>query len=299
MARMVPDLNESQLDALKSKAEADFYRACRGQLDNQVLVIHSLALVRLTAAGSREDAEADFVIIEPRRGLLVVEVKGGGIEFDPHAATWMSVGGSGTHLIKDPFRQASDQRHAIIDFFKEDHRWKATGGGRMLCGHAVFFPDVSRVDRLKLPNAPKQIVGGLKEMKCLSQWMAIAFDYWGGTDSRNIAPSKAGLAFLEALLCNPVRVRPLLSRDLALEEEKRIELTRQQARLLRAIGMRRRAIICGGAGTGKTILAFERAREMASSGLQTKMIVYYGLRDSRRRLIKLERIPFGHGSRGS
>src|SRR5438132_984182 len=60
MARMVPDLDEERLDELKSAAEADFYRACRDQLDEQVLVIHSLALVRLTAAGSREDAEADF-----------------------------------------------------------------------------------------------------------------------------------------------------------------------------------------------------------------------------------------------
>jgi hypothetical protein len=84
---MVPDLDETRLNELNSKAEADFYRACRDQLDDQVLVIHSLALVRLTSVGSHEDAEADFVIIDPRRGLLVVEVTGGGIEFDPLRGT--------------------------------------------------------------------------------------------------------------------------------------------------------------------------------------------------------------------
>jgi Uncharacterized conserved protein (DUF2075) len=51
-------------------------------------------------------------------------------------------------------------------------------------------------------------------------------------------------------------------------------MTRQQTRLLRAIGMRRRAMICGGAGTGKTLLAFERAREMAGSGLHTLFLCY-------------------------
>lgn len=274
MARMVPDLDEERLDELKSAAEADFYRACRDQLDEQVLVIHSLALVRLTAAGSREDAEADFVIIDPRRGLLVVEVKGGGIEFDPLKGTWTSIGRDGPNAIKDPFRQAADQKHAIIDFFKESPRWKAIGGGRVLCGHAVFFPDTSHVDHLKLPSAPKQIVGSLPEIKHLSRWATSVFDYWGGTDPRNAPPGSAGLAFFEALLCKPILVRPLLSRELALEEEKRIELTRQQARLLRAIGMRRRAMICGGAGTGKTLLALERAREMARGNLRTLLICY-------------------------
>jgi UvrD-like helicase C-terminal domain/AAA domain/Nuclease-related domain len=274
VARMVPDLDEARLEALKSSAEADFYRACRDQLDNQVLVIHSLALVRLTAAGSREDAEADFVIIDPRHGLLVVEVKGGGIEFDPLKGMWTSVGRDGLNEIKDPFRQASDQKHAIIDFFKESPRWKAIGGGRVLCGHAVFFPDVHQADQLKLPSSPKQILGGLPEMKDLSHWIRSVFDYWGGTDPRNAPPGSAGLAFFETLLCKPVLVRPLLSRELALEEEKRIELTRQQARLLRAIGMRRRAMICGGAGTGKTLLALERAREMARGELRTLLVCY-------------------------
>ena len=38
--------------------------------------------------------------------------------------------------------------------------------------------------------------------------------------------------------------------------------------------MRRRAMICGGAGTGKTLLAFERAQEMAHSGLKTLLLCY-------------------------
>src|SRR4051794_11900744 len=98
MARMVPEFDEAQLDGLKSAAEGRFYRACRDQLDEHVLVIHSIALVRLTAAGSHEDAEADFVIIDSRRGLLVVEVKGGGIAFDPIKGTWTSLGRDGLNI---------------------------------------------------------------------------------------------------------------------------------------------------------------------------------------------------------
>jgi superfamily I DNA and RNA helicase len=44
--------------------------------------------------------------------------------------------------------------------------------------------------------------------------------------------------------------------------------------LLRALGSRKRAIICGGAGTGKTLLALERARELAAQGLKTLLVCY-------------------------
>ena len=67
---------------------------------------------------------------------------------------------------------------------------------------------------------------------------------------------------------------PLISKDISDEEAVRVTLTQQQARLLRALGSRRRALICGGAGTGKTLLALERARELAAQGLKTLLVCY-------------------------
>lgn len=77
MARMYPVLNGAALDGLSSQAEAKFYIACRDQLPSTNLIVHSLALIRLGGDGTRKDAEADFVIVDPVRGVLVVEVKGG------------------------------------------------------------------------------------------------------------------------------------------------------------------------------------------------------------------------------
>jgi hypothetical protein len=138
----------------------------------------------------------------------------------------------------------------------------------------VPAPTAGSAGSVPSASAPKQIIGALPEIKVLPQWIASVFDYWCGSDSRNEAPGKSGLSFFETLLCKPIRVLPLVSRGLALEEKKRVELTRQQARLLRAIGMRRRAMICGGAGTGKTLLAFERAQDMSRSRLRTLLLCY-------------------------
>jgi hypothetical protein len=48
---MIPALREEQLAAMRSKAEATFYIACRDNLGSDVVVIHSLALLRVTGAG--------------------------------------------------------------------------------------------------------------------------------------------------------------------------------------------------------------------------------------------------------
>ena len=84
----------------------------------------------------------------------------------------------------------------------------------------------------------------------------------------------AAMALVEELFCKPREVRPLVSAQLKEEETIRIQLTEQQTRILRILGQRRRAAICGGAGTGKTLLAVEKARQLASEGHRTLLLCY-------------------------
>jgi hypothetical protein len=274
MAKLYPVLEGPALESLRSKAEAKFYIACRDQLPPATLVVHSLALIRLGADGRRKDAESDFVIVDPDRGILVVEVKGGGIDFDPVSGVWSSTGRSGRHAIKDPFRQATAQKHALLEYLRGDPRARNASVGGMLFAHGVMFPDVDNPARLRLPSAPSAIVGGRASLNDIGAWLDGVFVYWAGDDRKREAPGPAGVALCERILCSAVSVRPLLASELATEEIKRVELTRQQSRLLRALGMRRRAMICGGAGTGKTLLALERARELARAGKRVLMLCY-------------------------
>jgi AAA domain/Nuclease-related domain/UvrD-like helicase C-terminal domain len=268
---MIPALREEQLIAMRSQAEAAFYVACRDSLDSDVVVIHSLALLRLTGAGGREDSEADFVVIDPTRGIAVVEVKGGGVEFNPSSRTWFSNGKNGRHEIKDPFRQAHDQKRALIEFVRKIPTFASR---RLLFAHGAFFPDVDRIDAIRQPSIGPAMVGGRFHLGDLRTWLWTLFDYWRGQDERSVPPGAAGTATLEQLLCGPIKVRPLIAKEIADEEAVRVTLTQQQARLLRALGSRRRALICGGAGTGKTLLAMERARELAAQGLRTLLVCY-------------------------
>jgi hypothetical protein len=84
----------------------------------------------------------------------------------------------------------------------------------------------------------------------------------------------SGIETAEQILHGRVEVRPLLSAVIGAEEQIRVQLTLQQSRVLRGLGSRRRAAICGGAGTGKTLLAIEKARQVAESGGDTLLLCY-------------------------
>jgi len=273
MPRMRPELSEDELNILNSRAEARFYRACRDQLGEDVLILHSVALVRLASHSTPEDGEADFVVFDPARGFLVIEVKGGGVSRDPVTGAWSSISRSNArHDIKDPFRQSAVQKKEILRQIIGDRRWPA--GSRLLAGNAAFFPDLENCTPLCLPHAPRPIIGDRGDLSSLRRWISSVFDYWKGQQTNWRALGKDGIALVEDVFCKPIDVRPLVSTRLEEEEFIRIRLTQQQARLIRALGMRRRAAICGGAGTGKTLLAVEAAKTLASSGIKTLLLCY-------------------------
>jgi superfamily I DNA/RNA helicase len=98
--------------------------------------------------------------------------------------------------------------------------------------------------------------------------------FWAGQDAGWERLRAEGVKAAEQVLHGRVDARPLISAQLHAEETIRIQLTQQQSRILRGIGARKRAAICGGAGTGKTLLAMEKARQLAQSTGDTLLLCY-------------------------
>src|SRR5690349_17317788 len=144
MARMVPQLSEGQLRSFPSRAEARFYEACRDQLPDNVAVIYSANWIYRDARGRLNEGEADFTLLFPFVGVIAVEVKGGGVSYDPKTGAWNSVDRKGNrNSIKDPFKQASKERHALRDQITGHQLWRQWPGKRLTLGHAVMLPDIA------------------------------------------------------------------------------------------------------------------------------------------------------------
>src|SRR5438552_2879963 len=93
--------------------------------------------------GRQGDGEADFILLHPRSGLLVLEVKGGGLELVD--GRWYQTNlntRERTQLRGSPFEQAMKSKHMLLDRLAE-----VGLEGVPVC-HAVAFPRTTIVGAL-------------------------------------------------------------------------------------------------------------------------------------------------------
>ena len=269
MAVLLPELSDKELDALPSRGEARVYRACRS-LPAGVVVLHSVAGTWAARDGTLRDGEADFVLLDAAWGMLVVEVKGGGVARDSRTGRWSSVDCHGQrHPIKDPFEQAARQKYALLATLQRHADWPR--GRRVNLGHAVVFPDLAPSNKPEVSSMDPLLIGTGDDLQDFTSWYGSACAAWGGADP---PPGRDGLAFLRRVLAGAVESRPLVRLRLSDEEEVRVRLTAQQAGLLDYTQAHTRTSTAGGAGTGKTVLALEKARRLAARGLRTALLCY-------------------------
>ena len=207
------------------------------------------------------DGEADFILVHPQYGAIIVEVKGGGI--DVEAGRWTSTGRKGVFDIKDPYVQASASKVAL-------HKWLLSELGLYIpTAHCVVFPDYSNIASLG-PHAPKDITITPVDFSTIEEKLGSIVDFW----KISATLSKSEIQSVINALAPRVSARRTLADEAFDAHSSLIELTQEQIRAFAAMRRNRRAVIFGGAGTGKTILALEKASEFADQGGRVLFLCY-------------------------
>jgi len=271
MANIIPSLTKHQIACIPSKAEQKVYQALKEQIADDWLVVHSLEFVMATSKyNSHGDREADFVLFSPQYGVLVVEVKGGGIEYDKTIEQWYSINRHNKkHEIKNPLRQAKEAKYEI-----RGHLNQKRLGKNLLVAHGALFPDIENIFSLASPDIPLDILGGSNNLSDLKSWAISIFDFWAGEQPIYDPLEVSGLNIAKHIYGKKICLLPSLRTAIQEEIQKQIELTNQQKTILRQLKRRKEAIIEGGAGTGKTVLALDQAQNLAAQGLKTLLLCY-------------------------
>jgi len=269
MARTFPRTLLAQ--DLKSDSERRVFEALRDQLSDEWSVFHSASVIyRDHAQGARDD-EGDFVLCHPDRAIVCLEVKGGGLECQHGAFYRLPAGGAPRERMPDPFGQALNHRYALQRKIEEVEGWKDR---RLFLVHALTFPHIS-VHKLVLgPDAPPQIVGDRNDLADMCAFIERVLAYHEGSRDQRIAPGPQGEAMLEQLLAPTFRIEVPMATLFEEEERQLVELTEQQAALLNHFGRDRRMVVTGCAGSGKTMLAIERARQLAAAGRKVLFVCF-------------------------
>lgn len=267
MARMYPNRLS---DETASPAESRLFHLFQTKLDQSYSVFHGVKWQAMARNGSRRDGEADFVLAHPQKGVLVLEVKGGAVRFDPEKGHWVSLSGKKrTHKIKDPFEQAKTSKYALLTALN-----RVDGQRKQIAiGHAVAFPDAVAEKQTLGSDRPAQIVLDKRDTVDIQRWVDNAMQFWTG-QADGLAPEAVTLDRLMTLLGTRKELRPALWGDIIAEQEQLLQLTEQQFDILNMLANHNRATIAGFAGSGKTLVAVEKAIRLAAQGFRVLFTCY-------------------------
>lgn len=161
-----------------SQSEQKVYSALKA-LNDDWHILHSVPWQG--ARGNRAaDGEADFVLIHKDHGVVVIEVKGGGVSL--MNGRWVSEDRHGReHKIKNPFEQAAASKSNLYKWLKD-----RTGLFVPTC-HVVAFPDI-KCSRELGPASPTEIVWDRQALDSVDKAISRALSHWRQSGKANLSP---------------------------------------------------------------------------------------------------------------
>ena len=265
MARMLPDV----VAADAPSSERRIFELLRDAPKTEGwTVLHSLGL---SSAYSGAYGEIDFVAVIPSRGLVCIEVKGGRIQCQAGVWTTTDRHGETNAYGRSPFQQAREGMFKLLEALKARFG-PSSPEARCPLGWIVIFTDTSSppespdFTRAELIDNHDLVANPIEKLReCLSLDQAV---------ERFGPPAKQALASITEFLRPDFDRVPMLSTTLW-ETERRIgSLTSDQYGVLDHVVENVNAVIHGGAGTGKTMLAVELTRRLAAEGSSVMLTCY-------------------------
>lgn len=273
MARLIPKIDPKDISNV---GERDVAMALVAQLPPECIIYHSYPWLRsdrndYNGKVTLQEGETDFVIVHPKTGILVLEVKGGEIKYDNNNRSWYRQESHRIVEIKDPFEQARRNTHALERAIRKE---SFRGQSKIPCpyGYAVIFPHCDYTGSAP-PGADTSMIFSAPDLEHLGQRVTKLLGVWKrGNNPVNL--NKQEMSGIQLALSPAFKLLPVLFRQVQEQEDRLHRLTEDQLRLLDLLKAHERAAIQGVAGSGKTMLASAQAQKFARNGKKTLLVCY-------------------------
>ena len=233
------------------------------KLPDTYYVFHSFKIVS-AGDGVLHESETDFVIFNAQKGLLCVEAKAGKVYYKD--GDWFY--GSGIRMSHDgPFNQASRNKWKLRDYIKNTRLSDLLNKCKLL--HAVWFPSVSELDirgQTMPPEADRRLLLTSSALQNPEADIERVFNVQLTNGIETTLTDHEAKQLLDNVLCPSFNVFPTASLDLDIKRIAFHRLLNEQICLLNYLEEQKTAVINGAAGTGKTMIALEKAKRHAANG---------------------------------
>lgn len=249
-----PEFGEGQL------AEKAVWDALKKSLPDDVVLAHSVHI-----RDGRSEHEIDVLVLWPGVGMAAIEVKGGQVTIAD--GQWYQSDRSQKRKIQSPLAQSQSSLHALKNWLEIQLGSRVSSR----CVYMVSLPYTDVPREWTMAGCPRSLILDQTDSQSPAELVRRAMENEGGGASP-LAP-----AFLERIVRKlsgnlDADVGP--SGNQQEDEDAQDHLTERQVVLLQATRSLPRIRFTGGAGSGKTWLAVEKARLLSRQGKRVGLFCY-------------------------
>ena len=271
MAKIYPDINPQEI---RHVSEQVVYKSLQN-LSDEYVIFYSVPWLRYNKGRANTWYENDFVILHKRMGMLVLEVKGGEIEFVDgviHQTNTDNGFVSVLNLGNDPLEQA---RRGIYFYINEFEKSIPDIKNKLGINPLIWFPGVKIIDDSLFPQHYRNISKAVFDNDAfdnINKYIMLAFNNYNSKDNTNLTDDEFNK--IKQILAPSFKLTTSHKFERGQIEEKFLLLTKEQNTLLDYISEIRLSLIQGAAGTGKTLLAVEAAKRNAEEQKKVLFLCY-------------------------
>lgn len=258
----------NQINTDSPESEKVLFKALAQLPDEDFTVFHNQEFVTDFMVRERIQYEIDFIIVDHRNGffnsILILEVKGGNIKYNSLLDEWRQ---SGHVMTKSPVQQVTSATHSFM------HRFNYLVKNVNVTW-ALAFTDVVVDYDVQLPtNLPRKRIFDINDIENIEECLIDYFDESSRYIGREGSPLTVFHKLKGALLVSCDLYKPL-AKQFEENNQAFIKLTKQQSKIVKAIESNKNVVIQGPAGSGKTLIAYQKAIGYKQQGLKVLYLTF-------------------------
>lgn len=233
------------------------------KLPNDYYVFHSFRLISVSN-NTLYESETDFVIFNQKYGVICLEAKAGAVEY--RDGSWFYA--SGIKMKHEgPFVQASLNKHKLRLYIERSRSASLLEKCKFL--HGVWFPSITTEMLNSMPfppDADRKIVLTKDALDDPEPYLERIYSLDVQRRTSTLLTDDDVKRMIREVLCPHFNVFPTATFENDLKKMVFHRLLKEQSGILNFLSEQKTAVINGAAGTGKTMIAVEKAQRHANDG---------------------------------